>query len=234
VSSKLYSNKVCVYCRGVSTTSDHVVARTFFPNSMHEGIPKVPSCATCNNEKSKLEHYLATVLPIAGQHPVAKGIEAETVDRRLEKNGALKRELNKGYQEFREHAPPATYISTFRHDDLVRYTALMAQGLLFHHFNVVLGAEHIASGKVLHRHNGKTLDALYQDVANDVIAVKGNIACGAFTYRGFAVKGDLSTSIWHIRMYDGLSLGSNNNGIPSGPALLDLTAKTCLKEILLV
>lgn len=233
MSSKLYFNKICVYCGGKSVTGDHVVARTFFPDSMREGIPKVPACAACNGEKSKLEHYLATVLPIAGQHPVAKGIEIETVEKRLERNDALRRELDRGYQRFHEYAPPETYISTFRYDDLARYTALLARGLLFHHFRIVLSDDHISLGRVLPTHQSYSFDALYQDedVANQITIVSNTIACGAFAYRGFAVNGDLYTSIWYIRMYGGLMLGSSGSGVPSSPELWDLTAKTCLKEL---
>lgn len=229
--SKRHRNKKCVYCGGASVTGDHVVARTFFPESMRQGIPVVPACEKCNCEKSKLEHYLATVLPIAGQHPVAKGIEIETVPSRLERNGALKRELDEGYERLREYAQPQTYISTFRHDDLVSYIGLMARGLLFHHFSVILSPEHLSSGRVLPADQGSSWNTLYQDVADHVLAVGDSIACGAFSYRGFAMKGDLATSIWHIRMYGGLTLGSSKSGTPSPPALCDLIAKTHLADM---
>jgi hypothetical protein len=226
--SKRYRNKICVYCGGTSITGDHVVARTFFPESMRQGIPIVPACEACNSEKSKFENYLATVLPVAGQHPVAKGVEIETFQRRLGRNDALKKELDGGYERYHEYAPPQMYISTFRHDELVNYVALMARGLLFYHFGTVLSSKHTAEGRVLPSNQSSSWDTLYEGVADHVLTVNNTIACGAFSYRGFAVKDDLFTSIWHIRMYGGLTLGSSKDGVPSPPAPWDLTAKTCL------
>ena len=60
----------CAYCRtGPSTAQgDHVFPRTFFLESKRGDLPKVPACKQCNDEKSRLEHYLATVLPFGGRH----------------------------------------------------------------------------------------------------------------------------------------------------------------------
>jgi hypothetical protein len=197
---------------------------------MRQSIPIVPACEACNGKKSKLEHYLATVLPIAGQHPVAKGIEIETVQNRLCRNNSLRKELDEGYERFRQFVPSQMYITTFRHDDLISYAALIARGLLYYHFDVVLSQQHTSEGRILPSDRSHTLDVLYQDVSNHVLTVNNTIACGAFAYRGFAVAGDLFTSIWHLRLYGGLTLGSSENGLPSPPVLWDLSAKTHLKE----
>ena len=57
--SKKYKGKICAYC-GTATadTEDHVLARQFFTEDEHGNLPKAPACSVCNNEKSKLEHYL--------------------------------------------------------------------------------------------------------------------------------------------------------------------------------
>ena len=47
---------------------DHVFARQLFPVSERDNLPKVPCCDQCNNDKSRLEHYLVTVLPFGAQH----------------------------------------------------------------------------------------------------------------------------------------------------------------------
>ena len=42
---------------------DHVIARGFFLPSERGELPQVPACKQCNNEKSRIEHHLTTVLP---------------------------------------------------------------------------------------------------------------------------------------------------------------------------
>ena len=60
---------MCVYCATqLATTEDHVFARGFFVEARRDNLPKVPACQPCNQVKSGLEHYLATVLPFAGLH----------------------------------------------------------------------------------------------------------------------------------------------------------------------
>ena len=93
--NKAFKGKTCVYCTvdGSSTTADHVLAREFFPADQRHGIPKVPACNACNNEKSHLEHYLATVLPFGGRHPQSRAILSELVPPRIKRNRKLLHEL---------------------------------------------------------------------------------------------------------------------------------------------
>jgi hypothetical protein len=44
-------------------------AREFFLTDRRAKFPKLPACETCNNVKSKLEHYLTAVPPFGGQYP---------------------------------------------------------------------------------------------------------------------------------------------------------------------
>ena len=92
--SKKYKGKVCVYCsQRESSTADHVFAREFFLKEERENPIKVPACAVCNNAKSKIEHYLASVLPFGGMHSDAKEHLSKQVPPRLEKNKRLKNDL---------------------------------------------------------------------------------------------------------------------------------------------
>ena len=43
-------------------------AREFFLTDRRAQFPKLPACETCNNVKSKLEHYLTAVLPFGGRY----------------------------------------------------------------------------------------------------------------------------------------------------------------------
>lgn len=63
------------------------------PETHRGAIPHVAACAPCNNAKSALEHYLATVPPFGGNHPLSKPMLGNTVPRRLDKNKKLHRAL---------------------------------------------------------------------------------------------------------------------------------------------
>lgn len=85
---KKYKGKACAYCgrEHVSTSADHVVAREFFLIQDRPNLPKVPSCERCNHEKSLLEQYALTVLPIGSRHVDAEAYSRENIPRRLRKN----------------------------------------------------------------------------------------------------------------------------------------------------
>src|SRR5881394_1954463 len=93
--TKRFRGETCVYCarEQAATTGDHVFARQFFLSDDRVDLPKVASCERCNNDKSKLEHYLTTVLPFGGRLATASRILNEMVPGRLAKNARLHREL---------------------------------------------------------------------------------------------------------------------------------------------
>ncbi len=72
--SKRYRGKRCVYCGrdGAADTGDHVIARGFFLPSERDQLPQVPACNQCNNEKSRIEHHLLTVLPFGTRRRLAR------------------------------------------------------------------------------------------------------------------------------------------------------------------
>ena len=97
--SKKFKGKRCAYCaEREAVTGDHIFAREFFLPSARANLPQAPICRECNNEKSKLEHYLTTVLPFGGQHPTSLENLESMVPKRLRKNAKLHRELAAGQQ----------------------------------------------------------------------------------------------------------------------------------------
>src|SRR5262245_46028730 len=99
--SKKFRDKLCVYCgvRPSTTQGDHVFARELFADGRTENLPKVPACKPCNDDKSRLEHYLASVLPFGGRHADAKHVLEMDVHRRLVKNVALHKRLAEGMEQ---------------------------------------------------------------------------------------------------------------------------------------
>ena len=103
-SSKKYKDKMCVYCRQkMSTTADHIFPRELFQAEQRNLLPKVPSCTNCNNEKSKLEHYLLTVLPFGATHLNAQKTLSIDVAKRLRKNRKLHEQIEIGKENDYRH-----------------------------------------------------------------------------------------------------------------------------------
>ena len=97
--SKKFKSQRCAYCaEREAVTGDHIFAREFFLPSARANLPQAPICEQCNNEKSKLEHYLTTVLPFGGSHSASRENLASMVPKRLRKNAKLHRELAAGQQ----------------------------------------------------------------------------------------------------------------------------------------
>jgi hypothetical protein len=72
-------------------------ARGFFVETRRDRLPKVPACQPCNQVKSGLEHYLATVLPFAGRHADAPA-SLPTPRGLLAARRRPRRALNVGYR----------------------------------------------------------------------------------------------------------------------------------------
>jgi hypothetical protein len=121
----------CVYC-APATTDDHVIAAKFFLEPQRGNLPEVPACQRCNNEKSHLEDYLMVVLGFGAMHPHAKVNLDTLVRRRLENNLRQKRELEAGYDASSGASIP------FNHEKLEKLFTMIAQGLAWHHWKVLL------------------------------------------------------------------------------------------------
>ena len=95
--SKKLKDKLCAYCGiNLSTSADHVFSRSLFCDPEIVNIPQVPACFDCNNEKSRLEHILSTILPFGGRHEsVKKHLSNGKVGKRLSKNIPLKLKIKK-------------------------------------------------------------------------------------------------------------------------------------------
>lgn len=204
--SKAFKGKTCVYCavEGISSTEEHVVARTFFPVEQRQGIPKVPACGSCNNQKSQIEHYLATALPFGGQHTYSSRILNEDVPKRLRKNARLARELAESWnstvavsREGYVQRQNTLHIDAEKVEQLYRY---IVRGLCWSEWSLLLPplqaevqvgfltADFAARIEPLLRLNGKQRS-------------QGHIGGGLFQWEGVqAVDNDLIT-IWKMSLY---------------------------------
>src|SRR6266566_5109870 len=141
--SKKFKGLRCAYCAvREAVTGDHIFAREFFLPSARANLPKAPICAECNNEKSKLEHYLTTVLPFGSRHPDASENLASMVPTRLRRNVRLHRHLKQKqkvvFAPDKDGQTEDTIAIPFEGEKLERLFSMIARGLIWYHWHVYL------------------------------------------------------------------------------------------------
>lgn len=200
---KGYKGVPCVYClEREAEDGDHVISRQFFPKDKRDNLPKVPACKKCNNEKSKLEHYLTTVMPLGAQHSNARGA-MEMVESRLEKNKKLHVRLAEGIRQVFKSinggpwAPEMTV--PIQGDALEKLSELIVKGLAFHHWKILLGADHFVRASFFNEVGRRFFDPLFAGTARD--RVKDDFGDGAFTYEGVQAQECAELTLWKMSIY---------------------------------
>jgi hypothetical protein len=200
--SKKYKGKLCVYCgRRLASTRDHVWAREFCLLEHRQNLPQVPACEDCNNEKSKLEHYLTTVLLFGARHPNAIVMFETMAAKRLEKNRKLWASLRAGYKA--EKIP-------FESNRIEPFFVFVAKGLLWHHWGVMLGTEDRVAATVWRDNGSVFLDQLF--ALNVPKRITGNLG-GGLAYEGVQLKEHFT--LWRFWIYGGLCFAEESKD-PNG------------------
>lgn len=206
---KGYKGKPCVYClEAESADGDHVLSRQFVLPEHRDNLPKVPACKRCNNEKSKLEHYLTAVMPFGGRHEGAGRNLAEQVPGRLGNNGRLRRKLAEGTERFLVSADGGPWepgmavpLDGRTLEALFEY---MTRGLAFHHWGLLFGREFAVRAAFLGEAARGPFEGL---MAKNAEKVRGNLGGGALEYEG-AMAGDGSgLTVWRMSLYGAVVAG---------------------------
>lgn len=232
--SKKFKGKPCAYCLSnpSTRTGDHVFAREFFMPDKRDNLPKVPACERCNNEKSRLEHYLTAVLPFGGNHADASAALTGMVPDRLAKNVRLHRELAEGsgraLVEATAGPPQPTLTIPFDGQILVRLFDYIVRGLVFHHWGVTLGEQHGVRLIILTRAGEDAFARFFcnMNMRQQVIA---NLGDGTFRYIG--KQGDQpELTVWGFDVYGGPAMA----GDPEAPneTARGIAAITATREFL--
>jgi hypothetical protein len=212
--SKKFKNKTSAYCgvEGASETADHVLAREFVEISLRHEIPVVPSCNTCNQEKSVLEHYATTVLPFGGRHPNSSNRLNEDVPKRLKGNLRLHREIANGMtrvwvQENGFYSRTlAIPLDGKRIELLVEY---IVRGLMFYHWGIALGSDCALEVLSLTPHGEDFFSQIKQ--WNTDRRENGTIGNGALIYEGRQGMEKSIFSIWEVSLLGGATMSAGNN-----------------------
>lgn len=211
-SSKKYKGKLCVYCRrNRSTTADHVFPREIFQLEQRSMLPKVPSCLKCNNEKSKLEHYLLSVLPFGATHSNAHKALSIDVVRRLSKNRKLHEKIKKesGYCFIPSSNNDLETRLTIRLDFqmLHDFIGFIGRGLMWHHWEKSLPLNYSLKVFTPSPTGMSFLDGLFQ--LSTSYRVDVNLGNGTVRYKGVMSETDEGLSVWAIQLLGGITVSDD-------------------------
>jgi len=210
--SKRYIGKVCAYCgkEGAATTADHVIAREFFFRDDRGNLPQVPACNECNNDKSKLEHYVTAALMAGSRLAEGDRYRSEMVSPRLAKNQKLAREMGIG-------KPPVwTNVNGIlqpMHELIIdpnkinQLMGLIAKGLYFHHFGKPLSSDFYAEAKTIDPNKEAALWASMADYFPvEATRVGDDLGNGTFVYAGARSTANEFFSAWQMAWHNGIPL----------------------------
>lgn len=215
MSGKRYQNKVCVYCsQRPSVTGDHVFAREFFLPEVRDYLPQVPTCDVCNNEKSKLEHYLTALLPFGARHAHANENLVSLVPRRLAKNLRLARELNAGRGRVWHLENNVIHLALTVPIDPKRTCELFAmigRGLAWYHWSTYLQPEHTSEALFLSNFGQEYFARMFTKSAAN--RVQQDLGKGTVSYSGVQALDSPQITLWRLHFYGGIAL----SGDPQAP-----------------
>ncbi len=200
-----------MYCvKAPATTEDHVFARGLFLLEDRHNLPKAPACRRCNEEKSRLEHYLTLVLPFGGRHAQAGAALQTDVLRRLAKNNKVRQELISSMEAawLRERSdglfrPTGVFtIDGPKLDALLKY---VARGLTWHHWKVYLRTEDYVDTLFLPDLLAAAFEERFQTwrVAR---RERNDLGRGTIQYEGVQATDPTALTVWGVTMYGGVLL----------------------------
>jgi hypothetical protein len=214
--SKKYIGKTCAYCgrEGASKTADHVFAKQFFLVQDRPNLPIVPACERCNSDKSLLEQYALTVLPLGSRHPDAKTYSDQNIPRRLKKNVPLQARLSLGHSGLWERRPDGLLVPIrsvgIDAEKIQKLFALVVRGLFMFHWRTPLHSKWYTDVAIIrpeaeHYSFGTIFNKMGQRVG-----VKDNLGRGTFVYWGTRSASLRWFSLWQFTLFGGLHFGNSD------------------------
>jgi hypothetical protein len=179
-----------------------VIARAFLRDGAHEELPQVPSCQPCNTDKSRLELELSAVLPFGGVYDEATALFNENVPRRLARNARQTKTIAVGMVNVASESGNVTYVPLG--SDLLELYALIARGLAWYHWRVLLDTRHESRA---HAVTAAGERAFQPHLTNGVrYGVTRSVGNGAFSYTGMQRVEYPEFTAWRFSIYGGVKL----------------------------
>lgn len=224
--SKKYKNKRCPYCLDADSQSEeHIFSRRFFINNRC-ALPKAPACKKCNEEKSKLEHYILSVLPFGGRHADALSNLTTMVPPRLSKNrrlsNALKQKVGRAWVQEGQGLIVPTFTVPIDAEKLQRLFQFIVKGLLWHSWHTYLRKD----DPILISFPTQRFDALLRDTVFPKYAahsVGNDLGNGTIRYEGFHASDIPQVTCWRIQIYGGIHLGTEDASAGTSSVILATT-----------
>ena len=215
MASKKYIGKTCTYCGspGISATRDHVIAREFFLPEHRSNLPQVPACLPCNGEKSALEHYALSVLPLASRHQDARRYAERNIARRFDKNRALLNRLSIERSGQWERHSGGFLVPTMSlkidPEKITKLIGLIVRGLFTFHWKDALDLDWYADATLFHlEHERRAIAPLLPYIEPFAGIAEGDLGRGTFVYRGMRSSRIPQISLWQLTMFGGLQFAS--------------------------
>jgi hypothetical protein len=199
---KQFRNKRCVYCgkSGLFTVGDHVFAREFFLRDRRDNLPQVPACELCNTEKSKLENYAMSILPLGGKNDNSKIFLGEIIPSKLRANQRLARHLADGRRygiDSNGSFNMSIMIDFKKIENLIEY---ITKGLLHFYwseylengYGVISFIPNSNSEKIMENFFSKDSDVFSEETTDCV-----------FSYSAIRSKDDAKLTVWKFSIYGG-------------------------------
>ncbi len=195
----------------MSATVDHIFPRELFQTEQRSMLPKVPSCTNCNNEKSKSELYLLTVLPFGATHSNAQKALSIDVPKRLIKNRKLHEQIKKGFGS--KNIPSANngiekrLSVEFDARRLNDFVGFVGRGLMWHHWGICLPLNCTFKIFTPTRSGIDFLSGLFQ--LKTKYRVEAQLGDGTVRYKGVMSETDEGVSVWAIQLFGGITVADD-------------------------
>ena len=235
MASKKFKNKACAYCGRSDrpTEKEHVLAQQFvLKGTSVKEWPTAPACRRCNKEKSDLERYLTAAMMFAGQHADALANLEENGERRLAKHPELRAALAKRSMVWVRHGDLIVqrWAFDFDFEKLGKLCQLMAKGLAWHHWKVVLGADCFVE---VHRPLTGQVGVEFKKFRRmRGVRETGSVGGDTFVYSGAQGTDNPQVTVWEFVLYGGQvasDAGDGRIGVLTGPRRIlekaDLTSR---------
>lgn len=215
MASKKYIGKTCAYCtrKGASETPDHVVAREFFLVKDRANLPIVPACSKCNGEKSALEHYALSILPLGSRHADVKSYSEQNIERRLRKNAPLRSQLRLEHSgHWEEHKGLFLPVMSLAIDQekICALFSLIVRGLFMFHWREALDLRWQPNVAIITNEDA-VFPKIFALLGPQFKSVSRNLGRGTFVYEGHRSIAYKWNSVWQFAWYGGLQFSSDND-----------------------
>jgi hypothetical protein len=213
MASKKYIGKTCAYCtkEGVSETPDHVVAREFFLVKDRGNLPIVTACSKCNGEKSALEHYALSILPLGSRHADVRSYSEQNIERRLRKNPRLRSQLrfqHSGHWEVQKGLFLPVMSLAIDEEKIRGLFSLIVRGLFMFHWGEALDLRWQPDVAII-TNEGAVFPKIFALLGPRFESVGRNLGRGTLVYEGHRSLAHKWNSVWQFAWYGGMQFASD-------------------------